>query len=151
MGYLTVTLNVLAILLPVFSQYRLKSMPDEMSLINARADALVESDFGLLQDLIALREKHHLSQEDVAVRMGVTQPTVSKFERTDANPRLSTIRRYAMAVDGLVLHKVIDDCIDETNFDAIITTQFSSKWTTSVALPEWGGKTILLMDSIPNA
>ncbi len=47
---------------------------------------------------MALRKKHHLTQADVAERMGVSQPTVAEFERYDANPTLSAIRRYALAV-----------------------------------------------------
>ena len=93
---------------------------EEMAAIEARAEALVESHDKLLRDLIKLRVDHKLSQEEVAKRMGVTQPTVSNFERYDANPRLSTIRRYALAVDGLIEHKVVDDCANAKQFDAVI-------------------------------
>jgi len=102
-------------------------MPEDITAIEARAEELVENDIDLLRRLVALREKHHLSQADVATRMGVTQPTVSSFERYDANPRLSTIRRYALAVDALVEHRVRDDCANHsvTAFNAIIdSSQF---------------------------
>ena len=42
--------------------------------------------------------------------MGVSQPTVAAFERYDANPTVSSIIRYAMAVDALIDIKVVDDC-----------------------------------------
>ena len=56
------------------------------------------SDF--LQTLVDLRKDQKLTQAEVAERMGVTQPTVSEFERYDANPRLDTIIRYALAVEA---------------------------------------------------
>lgn len=56
------------------------------------------SDF--LQTLVDLRKEQKLTQAEVAERMGVTQPTVSEFERYDANPRLDTIIRYALAVEA---------------------------------------------------
>lgn len=74
------------------------------------ADSLVESDDQLLEKLVKLRKDHGLTQSDVAERMGVSQPTVAAFERYDANPTLSTIRRYALAVGGSVRHAVDDYC-----------------------------------------
>jgi transcriptional regulator, XRE family len=60
--------------------------------------------------LVSLRKEHKLSQQTVAERMGVSQPTVAAFERYDANPTVSSIIRYAMAVDALLDIKVVDDC-----------------------------------------
>lgn len=85
-------------------------MTESVSTIEARADALVDSHQKLMRDLIALREKHSLSQEVVADRMGVSQPTVSSFERYDSNPTLSTLRRYALAVGARIENRVVDDC-----------------------------------------
>jgi DNA-binding XRE family transcriptional regulator len=65
---------------------------------------LVDSDDRLLQGLVALRGAKHLSQAEVGRRMGVTQPAVAAFERADADPKLSTIRRYALAVGAMVHH-----------------------------------------------
>jgi transcriptional regulator with XRE-family HTH domain len=53
----------------------------------------------LLDTLIALRRERGLSQTDVALRMGVRQPTVSGFEK-QSDPRLSTLHRYARAVEA---------------------------------------------------
>lgn len=96
-------------------------MNEDIATIEARAEALIEAHECLMRDLIALRTKHNLSQEEVAVRMGVTQPTVSNFERYDSNPRLSTIRRYALAVGGIIENTVVDDCIAHSDrvFDAV--------------------------------
>ncbi|MGF3055596.1 helix-turn-helix domain-containing protein [Microbacterium sp. YY-01] len=86
------------------------------------ADSLIESHDALLEALIRLREKHNLSQNDIAERMGVSLPTVIAFERYDANPKLSTIRRYALAVGASISHSVSDACCDvsESRFDSII-------------------------------
>lgn len=52
----------------------------------------------VLDRLVAIRRGLDLTQTDVARRMGVTQPTVSAFEREDSNPRVETLQRYARAV-----------------------------------------------------
>ena len=78
--------------------------------LERRADLLVDARDRLLEDLVSLRREHKLSQQTVAERMGVSQPTVAAFERYDANPTVSSIIRYAMAVDALLDIKVVDDC-----------------------------------------
>ena len=84
------------------------SVSDEI--LERRADLLVDAKDRLLEDLVSLRKEHKLSQQTVAERMGVSQPTVAAFERYDANPTMSSIIRYAMAVDALLDIKVVDDC-----------------------------------------
>lgn len=54
----------------------------------------------ILDKLVALRRHRGLSQRGVADRMGVRQPTVSGFETEDSDPRLSTLQRYARAVEA---------------------------------------------------
>ncbi len=78
--------------------------------IEALADLLVDSHDELLSSLVGMRKKHGLSQEQVAERMGVSQPAVASFERYDANPTLATIRRYALAVQASIEHRVVDQC-----------------------------------------
>ena len=80
--------------------------------LERRADLLVDARDRLLEDLVRLRKEHKLSQQTVAERMGVSQPTVAAFERYDANPTVSSIIRYAMAVNALLDIKVVDDCGD---------------------------------------
>ena len=84
------------------------SVSDES--LERRADLLVDARDRLLEDLVSLRREHKLSQQTVAERMGVSQPTVAAFERYDANPTVSSIIRYAMAVNALLDIKVVDDC-----------------------------------------
>jgi len=69
---------------------------------------LVDDDDHLLRDLVARRVAQRLTQSDVGQRMGVTQPAVAAFERAGADPKLSTIRRYASAVGALVRHTVTE-------------------------------------------
>ena len=56
--------------------------------------------FALVESLVACRKSQNISQKEVAERMGVKQPTVSGFENEGSDPRLSTIQRYARAVDS---------------------------------------------------
>ena len=86
------------------------SVSDES--LERRADLLVDARDRLREGLVRLRKEHKLSQQTVAERMGVSQPTVAAFERYDANPTVSSIIRYAMAVNALLDIKVVDDCGD---------------------------------------
>jgi len=92
-------------------------MEESQDRINDRADQLVEGHYQLMQDLIALRKKHGLSQEEVGSRMGISQPAVAAFESYDSNPTLSSIRRYALAAGALINFKVVDDLEVGTYFD----------------------------------
>ncbi|WP_433953586.1 helix-turn-helix transcriptional regulator [Curtobacterium flaccumfaciens] len=85
-------------------------MTESDSVIEARADALVDDHERMLRRLVSHRKEHDLSQDVVAERMGVTQPTVAAFERYDSNPTLASIRRYAMAVGVRITTRVQDDC-----------------------------------------
>lgn len=68
---------------------------------------LVESDQRLMRALVQLRRANGVTQEEVGRRMGVTQPAVAALERADADPKLSTLRRYALALGAFVEHKVV--------------------------------------------
>lgn len=70
------------------------------------ATDLALNDYTLLMDLIRLRRSLGLKQVHVAERMGVSQPTIAKFESMDTDPKLSTVRRYALALGALVEHKI---------------------------------------------
>jgi DNA-binding XRE family transcriptional regulator len=52
----------------------------------------------LVKALAQARERAGLTQAEVARRMGTTQPAVARLERGEADPRLSTIERYAEVV-----------------------------------------------------
>jgi len=60
----------------------------------------VDRRVGLIHSLVALRKRIGLTQAQVARRMGVGQSTVSGFETEGSDPRLSTVQRYARAVEA---------------------------------------------------
>ena len=70
------------------------------------ATELAETDERLLYALIQARKSAGLKQRDVAELLGIKQSSVAAFERYDNDPRLSTIRRYALAVGARVEHRV---------------------------------------------
>lgn len=126
-------------------------MTDEpIEVIEARADALYAAQEQLLESLVDLRRSRQISQETVAIRMGVSQPTVSAFERYDANPTLSTIRRYALAVGARLNLEVIPDYEGEAKaaradepkpLDVVALDSpwfvFDVKATTTVPMSHW--------------
>ena len=77
-----------------------------------KASLLLDAEHHLMDSLKALRKKRGISQEVVARRMGVTQPAVAAFEHYDANPRMSSIRRYALAVGAQFTIEVTEVDID---------------------------------------
>lgn len=70
------------------------------------AAELAAEDYGLVTSLIRIRESRGITQADLAGRLEVSQQSVSKFEQMDSDPRLSTIRRYAIAVGASIRHDV---------------------------------------------
>ena len=54
--------------------------------------------FGLGQQLRALREAQHLSQAELARRMGSTQPAIARLEAGRVAPSLGTLDRAAAAL-----------------------------------------------------
>ena len=52
----------------------------------------------LLAELVAGRRAAGLSQSEVAVRMGTSQPAVARLESGQLDARVSTLQRYAAAI-----------------------------------------------------
>jgi len=82
---------------------------EDLRLARGRAKVLARVDREMRAALIAVREAKRLTQAEVAARMGVSPQAVSKLERYDADPKLSTLRRYANAVGAIVEHRVTED------------------------------------------
>lgn len=80
-------------------------MPDDedRKTIRERARTLAATEHEFMATLTGLRHTHGLTQTQVAERMGVSQPAIARLERHDANPTLSTVRRYALAVGALTV------------------------------------------------
>ena len=74
-----------------------------------RARALLAAERALFRALRKIRETHELNQRDVAARMQVDQSTVARIESGTRDIRLSTLRRYAMAVGAVIDFDVRDD------------------------------------------
>lgn len=81
----------------------------DMTLVRPRAQVLARADRQLRAELVALRRAAGLTQRQLADRMGVSQQAVQKLERYDSDPKLSTLRRYANAVEAVVEHRVTPD------------------------------------------
>lgn len=61
------------------------------------------------QRLASLRRHRHMSQEALAEKLSVSQPSISQFERAD-DMRLSTLENYIKALGGhLEIRAVFDD------------------------------------------
>ena len=56
----------------------------------------------LVKKLVQARQERGLSQTEIAARMGTSQSAVARLERGDLDVRLSTLERYAAAVDRTV-------------------------------------------------
>ena len=54
----------------------------------------------LAEELVTRRVRLGLSQTQVAARMGTSQSAVARLESGDADVRLSTLERYAAALDS---------------------------------------------------
>ena len=60
----------------------------------------------LLRQLVRRREALGLSQEDVAAKMGTSQPAVARLESGEVDARGSTIERFATAVGRRVEYRL---------------------------------------------
>lgn len=63
----------------------------------AAYDAL-EEEFALVNSMIQARSRAHLTQAQVAERMGTTESAVSRLESGRGRPNTETLKRYADAV-----------------------------------------------------
>jgi ribosome-binding protein aMBF1 (putative translation factor) len=71
---------------------RLKDDPTYRKAYNA-----LEGEFALVNALIRARTRAHLSQAEVASRMGTTESAVSRLESGRVKPSTRTLERYAEA------------------------------------------------------
>lgn len=68
---------------------------------------LAEADEVFLAQLVALRHVAGFTQEELGRAWGRHKTAVSQFERPGADPRLSTIRRYAASIGAQYRHIVM--------------------------------------------
>ncbi|WP_440103578.1 helix-turn-helix transcriptional regulator [Glutamicibacter mishrai] len=86
--------------------------------IRQRAKSLSQSQRQMISDLVGIRIERGMTQEDVALMLGVTRQRVSRMEQYDSNPRLETIRRYANAVGARIESRVTIDEWHENQHEA---------------------------------
>ena len=67
---------------------------------------LVAADNRLLDDLVEARVAAGLTRADLADRLDWTEEAVARVEAGERDPRLSTLRRYALAVGARIEHSV---------------------------------------------
>ncbi|MFJ5318449.1 helix-turn-helix domain-containing protein [Pectobacterium versatile] len=72
-----------------------KRSPESRARIEART-AEIHQEITLAK----LREELNMSQTQLALALGVKQPSIVKMEKVDNDPKLSTLKRYVTALGG---------------------------------------------------
>lgn len=85
--------------------------------LNSPSDAsaldMEEARQNLVDGLVRIRKARGLSMQDVADELQISRQAVSKIERSNRDPRLSTLIRYAMAIGA---HIDLDARLEEEWF-----------------------------------
>ena len=71
--------------------------PHDVVKANVKGDSLIK----------AWREHFGLTQEELAERAGIKQPALARLEKTESNPRKSTLKKIADAM-GISLEQLIE-------------------------------------------
>jgi transcriptional regulator with XRE-family HTH domain len=71
-------------------------------------EAFADDPHEVLEALVLRRQRLGLSQTTVAARMGTSQSAVARLEAGRSDPRLSTLTRYAAALDTTVSYAIGD-------------------------------------------
>lgn len=85
------------------------------------ASDMMDSQAHMLDRLVAERQKQGLSQADLGKKMGVTQSAVAKMESGARDPHLSTLRRYAAALDMRITFAV-EEAVTARGWTPIVET-----------------------------
>src|SRR5262245_64566963 len=72
------------------------------------SDAVADDPSAVVRELVRRRREQGLSQTDVAARMGTSQSAVARVEAGAGDVRLSTLTRYAAAIDATLGFAVRD-------------------------------------------
>ena len=78
---------------------------------------ITDDQAALVEQLVRARRDAGLSQTAIAARMGTSQSAVARLERGDADVRLSTLQRYAEALDRHVAFGVVERTAVEGSTD----------------------------------
>jgi len=89
-----------------FKKFKQKAL--ENPEVRKEYDAL-EEEFSLIDQLITMRTKAGLTQEDVAKKLGTNKSNISRLERGKSNPSWGTLNKYAAACGFTVKLDAIED------------------------------------------
>lgn len=76
--------------------------------IRKEYDAL-QDEFSLIDQLVTMRTKAGLTQDEVAKRLGTNKSNISRLERGRGNPSWGTLNKYAAACGFRVKLEAIKD------------------------------------------
>ena len=79
----------------VVSTRRARLHPDAAS-----QRSVLEQAYEIAMQVVALRERHNLTQAQLAERCGIDQGDISRIERGSTNPTARTLQRIAEALDA---------------------------------------------------
>ncbi|MGA7791768.1 MAG: helix-turn-helix domain-containing protein [Candidatus Acidiferrales bacterium] len=96
-----------------FRELVAKMSPEAQSEIRKGTAAILAE-----MELADLREALQIRQVDLAKKLETTQAAISRLETTNQDPKISTLRNYALAIGGEleVSVKIADRHISLTNF-----------------------------------
>ena len=80
--------------------YKIELMTQKTSRMSSKQIALSNENqwANLIEQLVDIRIQKGLTQQDVADRLGVTQPAVAQLELITSNPTINRIKLYALAL-----------------------------------------------------
>lgn len=78
----------------------MKDRRDRLAPVSAEHREVFEKAYDIAVQLIGLREKHGLTQAQLAERCGVDQGDISRIERGSTSPTARTLQRIADALDA---------------------------------------------------
>ena len=57
----------------------------------------LEVEYAIMKEMLKAREELGMSQQELSVKTGITQPDISKLENGKANPSIGTLKKIAEA------------------------------------------------------
>lgn len=66
-----------------------------------------EPEYNLINAMVTARKERNLTQKQLAEKTGIDQSDISKIERGNANPALSTLKRLADGLDMILKLELI--------------------------------------------
>ncbi|WP_223149219.1 helix-turn-helix transcriptional regulator [Changpingibacter yushuensis] len=76
---------------------------------DASAVDMEEARQRLIDKLLSIRNERGMTTQDVAAQLGISRQAVAKIEKGSRDPRLSTLIRYAMAVNAHISFDAIEE------------------------------------------